>query len=80
MIQCLNGYHTINLITLMKEVKMIWLYCIHYSATWKDGPLYYNFSNKKWIRKSDEKVTLKCLHNSQSTNDFNDEFLKSLVL
>ncbi|EXX70347.1 Ypk2p [Rhizophagus irregularis DAOM 197198w] len=43
-----------------------------YSAIWKDGPLYYNNNEKKWIRKSgaNKKVALKCLHNSQNiTNE-----------
>ena len=44
-----------------------------YLATWKDGPLYYDYYNE-YIRKSDKKVALKCLHNSQNiTNEFLDE-------
>src|SRR5688572_5312405 len=40
-----------------------------YSAIWKDGSLYYGY-NKEYIRKSDKKVALKCLHNSQNiTNE-----------
>ncbi|CAB4426590.1 unnamed protein product [Rhizophagus irregularis] len=35
-------------------------YDIVYSAIWKDGPLYYN--GKKWTRKSNTKVALKCLY------------------
>ena len=45
-------------------------YATIYSAIWKDGPLlyYYGFGN---YRKPDEKVVLKCLHNSQNiTNEF----------
>ena len=39
-----------------------------YSAIWKDGPLNYN------TRKSDKKVSLKCLHNSQNiTNEVLNE-------
>ena len=34
-----------------------------YSAIWKDGPLIYK--NDKYTRDSNEKVALKCLHNSQ---------------
>src|SRR6266487_1904886 len=37
-----------------------------YSANWKDGPLEFNTSSKKYIRKSNYsnyKVALKCLHN-----------------
>ena len=29
-----------------------------YSAIWKDGPLYYNYDKKEYIRKSDKKVAL----------------------
>jgi hypothetical protein len=35
-----------------------------YSATWKDGPLYYHFG--KYTRDSNKEVTLKCLQNSQN--------------
>ena len=45
-----------------------------YSAIWNDGPLNYDYNNKKYTRKSDKKVALKCLHNSQNiTNKFLDE-------
>ena len=45
-----------------------------YSATWKSGPLYYNDFEYKYTRKSDKKVALKCLHNSQNiSNEFLDE-------
>ena len=44
-----------------------------YSAKWKDGPLYWNKGNKKYIR-DPHKVTLKCLCNSQnSIDDFLNE-------
>ena len=43
-----------------------------YLATWKDGPLDYNYWNKKWLRESSKKVTLKCLFNS---SNIIDEFL-----
>ncbi|UZO27039.1 uncharacterized protein OCT59_019248 [Rhizophagus irregularis] len=44
-------------------------YDIVYSAIWKDGPLYYN--GKKWTRKSNTKVALKCLYNLQNNiNEF----------
>ncbi|PKY52726.1 hypothetical protein RhiirA4_470542, partial [Rhizophagus irregularis] len=39
-----------------------------YSATWKDGPLYYDNNSKEWIRKSDKKVILKCLMISEFLN------------
>ena len=44
------------------------------SATWKDGPLNYDYYCMEYIRKSDKKVSLKCLHNSQNnTNEFLNE-------
>src|SRR5688572_33133677 len=36
------------------------------SATWKDGPFEYNKEYSKYIRISDHKVVLRCLHNSQN--------------
>ncbi len=49
-------------------------YATIYSATWKNGPLYYNYDHKEYTRKSDKKVSLKCLHNSQKiTNEFLNE-------
>ena len=33
-----------------------------YSAIWKDGPLTYDEDNEEYTRKSDRKVTLKCLN------------------
>ena len=46
-----------------------------YSAIWENGPLYYNFDKKKWVRESKKKVALKCLHNSQN---FIDKFLNEV--
>ena len=44
-----------------------------YSANWKDGPLEYN-EEYKYIRNSNKKVALKCLHNSQNiTNELLNE-------
>ena len=44
-----------------------------YSAIWNNGPLYYN-DEKKYVRKLDEKVVLKCMHNSQNIdNEFLNE-------
>src|SRR5438045_6443237 len=40
-----------------------------YSAIWKDGPLNYDYEDEdkvEYIRKSNCKVALKCLHNSQN--------------
>ena len=43
-----------------------------YSAIWKDGPLHQDYN--RYTRKSDKKVALKCLHNSQNiTNEFLNE-------
>ena len=40
-----------------------------YSAIWKDGPLeYHNYYG--YIRNSNNKVALKCLHNSQNSIKF----------
>ncbi|UZO16997.1 uncharacterized protein OCT59_008363 [Rhizophagus irregularis] len=41
-----------------------------YSAVWKDGPLYKEYSNSSYTRDSNKKVALKCLHNSQESIDF----------
>jgi hypothetical protein len=43
-----------------------------YSAIWKDGPLYYNYDHKNFIRDSliNKKVALKSLHDSQNTIEF----------
>ncbi|CAB5352745.1 unnamed protein product [Rhizophagus irregularis] len=46
-----------------------------YSEIWKDGLLYY--SNKSWERKSNTRVALKCLHNSQN---FIDEFINEVII
>ena len=49
-------------------------YATVYSAIWMDGQLKYNYAERKYIRKSDKEVSLKCLHNSQNiTNDFLNE-------
>ena len=42
-----------------------------YLAIWKDGPLNYDDNKMEYLRRSDKKVTLKYLHNSQSiTSEF----------
>src|ERR1043165_2248294 len=42
-----------------------------YSTIWKDGPLCYHYGYEEYVRKSDSKVVLKCLHNLQNiTNEF----------
>ncbi|CAB5355720.1 unnamed protein product [Rhizophagus irregularis] len=40
-----------------------------YSAIWKDGPLYRKSSMSNYIRDSNKKVALKCLHNLQESID-----------
>jgi hypothetical protein len=48
------------------------------SAVWENGPFYYLYDKKEWIRKSDKKVALKFLHNSQNiTNEFLNKVLIS---
>ena len=43
-----------------------------YSATWNDGPLFYNYVEYK--RKPGKKVALRCMHNSQNiTNELLNE-------
>jgi hypothetical protein len=44
-----------------------------YSAIWTDGLLYYKYG--KWKRKSNIRVALKCLHNSQN---FLDKFINEV--
>uniref|UniRef100_U9UZ74 Protein kinase domain-containing protein n=1 Tax=Rhizophagus irregularis (strain DAOM 181602 / DAOM 197198 / MUCL 43194) TaxID=747089 RepID=U9UZ74_RHIID len=44
-----------------------------HSAIWKDGPL--DYDKYKYTRSKNEKVTLKCLHNSQNITD---EFLNEV--
>src|SRR3954452_842575 len=45
-----------------------------YSAIWKDGRLKYDGYSKEYTRRSNKKVALKCLHNSQNiTNEFLNE-------
>ena len=44
-------------------------YATVYSATWKDGPLCYYDNYRKYIRKSNKKVSLKWLHNSQNISN-----------
>ena len=44
-----------------------------YSAKWKDGSLYWNKYNKKYIRGSNKEVALKYSHNLQNINEFLNE-------
>ena len=48
---------------------------IVYSAVWKDGSLHYDRSKGEYTRKSNIKVALKCLYNSQ---DINNKFLNEV--
>ena len=51
-------------------------YATIYSATWKDGPLYYNRHDNEYTRKSDKKVSLKFLH--QKSQNITNEFLSEV--
>ena len=45
-----------------------------YSAIWENGPLYYCFHKKEYVRKfGNQKVILECLYNSQNINEFSDK-------
>ncbi|CAB5368973.1 unnamed protein product [Rhizophagus irregularis] len=44
-------------------------FATEYLAIWKDGPVYYDYNENKWMRKSDKRVALKCLHNSHNNTD-----------
>jgi hypothetical protein len=46
-----------------------------YSAIWMDGPIKYDFKEKKGKRIPNKKVSLKCLYNSQNNID---EFLNEV--
>ncbi|CAB4413187.1 unnamed protein product [Rhizophagus irregularis] len=46
-----------------------------FKAVWKDGPWEINYNNNQLERKSETKVALKCLHNSQ---DITADFLKEV--
>jgi hypothetical protein len=48
---------------------------IVYSAKWRDGPLRYNIHKMGYVRNSNQKVDLKCVHDSQSIID---EFLNEV--
>jgi hypothetical protein len=40
-----------------------------YSAIWEDSPLYFDDNKKEWIRETNKKVALKCLHSSRNINE-----------
>ncbi|RIA94537.1 hypothetical protein C1645_817918 [Glomus cerebriforme] len=53
-----------------------------YSAIWRDGPLYWYYwdkNNSEYIRKSEKKVALKCLSDSQNITNITEEFLNKVV-
>jgi hypothetical protein len=51
------------------------------SAIWKDGPLEYNFKEKRHIRKPNKEFTLKCLNNYQNNiNKFVNEVINLIFL
>ena len=47
-----------------------------HSAIWKNSPLYYDYINKEYTRKSDKKVSLKFLH--QKSQNITNEFLNEV--
>jgi hypothetical protein len=52
-----------------------------YKAIWKDGPLYYDYDEKKQMRNPNKNVALKCLYNSQNfVNEFLNEVQISYIL
>ncbi|GBC42528.2 kinase-like domain-containing protein [Rhizophagus irregularis DAOM 181602=DAOM 197198] len=51
----------------IQRIKMHFKYL--YSAILQDGPLYKEYSYSSYTRDSNEKVALKCLHNSQKSID-----------
>ncbi|EXX51177.1 kinase-like domain-containing protein [Rhizophagus irregularis DAOM 181602=DAOM 197198] len=60
-------YNQFNNIEVMGKGNFATVYSsIVYSAIWKDGPLFYDYNEKKYIRKSDKKVTLRFFNNSQN--------------
>ena len=62
----------------IKEISKGDFATIH-SAIWEDGPLYYGY--KGYTRKSDKRVILKYLYNSQNiTNEFLNEVLILLLI
>ncbi|CAB5382513.1 unnamed protein product [Rhizophagus irregularis] len=50
------------------------------TAIWKDGPLYYLYDKKEWIRKPNKKVALKCLNSFLNANDCLNEVKAYLKL
>ena len=62
-----------NKFIYIKEIDKNNIFTI-YLAEWKDGSLYWSSFYKKYIRKRrPDKVTLKYLHNLQSTDEFLNE-------
>ena len=44
-----------------------------YLAKWKDGPLSWNYYNKKYVRQPNKEIALKHLHNLQNVDEFLNE-------
>ncbi|GBB87991.1 hypothetical protein RclHR1_01450019 [Rhizophagus clarus] len=65
----------------IKEISKVDIATAVYSATWKDGPLYYDINEKIYKRRQvNKKVNLKCLDNSQDiTYEFLNEKLTNIV-
>jgi aminopeptidase-like protein len=62
------------------DIKEIGNNCLT-TAIWKEGPLYYNTYEIKWMRTSHEKVCLKYLYNSQNaTDEFINKVLNFLLI
>ncbi len=64
-----------NQFDYIKEISKGDFATIH-SATWKDGPLYYNYAHNEYTRKSNKKVSLKFLN--QKSQNITEEFLNEV--
>ena len=64
-----------NQFDYIKEISKGDFATIH-SATWKDGPLYYNYDHKEYTRKSNKEVSLKFLN--QKSQNITEEFLNEV--
>ncbi|CAB4440492.1 unnamed protein product [Rhizophagus irregularis] len=68
-----SGIEKIDSLIQKNQLKIYeWLF----TAKWKDGPLYYSISNKKYKRKLNEEVLLKYLYGSQNINN---KFLNEII-
>jgi hypothetical protein len=62
-------YNQLDEIIEIDESKLFALY----SATWKNGPLYWDVGNEGFKRSLNKKVVLKCIYNYQNITDFLNE-------